>query len=314
MSAPDLVCLGNLIVDDVVFADGRTRMGQPGGAMLYAALGASLWGTSVGIVAPVGDDYPSSILDALAARGVDLSGLRPLYRSGLCTWLLYERSQRRVLHKLGSPTHEEASPRPSDLPGAFAGARAFHLSPTPIASQAALVEALRGGPRKLVSVDPHDPVTEVRLAEWRSVLDGVDLFFASDEEIRLEGIEREPHPALRRLAGGRLTGVALKCGERGGIYLDVGSDRLVAWRARAAAIVDPTGAGDAFAGGFLSGWLETGDLANSLERGVVSASFALEAWGSAGLLAATRDEAERRRRAWFSGPLDIFLPPCAPPV
>ena len=44
---PDLVLLGNLLVDDVVFADGSTRMGQAGGAMLYAALAASLWGVRV---------------------------------------------------------------------------------------------------------------------------------------------------------------------------------------------------------------------------------------------------------------------------
>ena len=41
---PDLVVLGNLLVDDLVFQDGRTRMGEPGGAVLYAALGAALWG------------------------------------------------------------------------------------------------------------------------------------------------------------------------------------------------------------------------------------------------------------------------------
>jgi ribokinase len=303
---PDLVCLGNLIVDDVVLADGRTRMGQPGGAMLYAALGACLWGTSVGIVAPLGDDYPASMLDGLAARGVDLAGLRPLHRQGLATWLLYERTERRILHKLGSPTHAEASPRPGDLPAAFADGRAFHLSPTPLASQAALVRELAARPGALVSVDPHDPVTEERFAEWRAVLENVDLFFASHEEVRLEGVARDPHRALRRLASGRLLGVALKRSERGGTFLDVRGDEIVDWRAHTAAVVDPTGAGDAFAGGFLSGWLEAGDLATSLERGVVSASFALEAWGSDGLFAATRDEAERRRREWFGSPLSVF--------
>jgi hypothetical protein len=40
---PDRIVLGNLLVDDMVFPDGRTRMAEPGGATLYAALGASLW-------------------------------------------------------------------------------------------------------------------------------------------------------------------------------------------------------------------------------------------------------------------------------
>ncbi len=167
---PDLVCLGNLIVDDVVFADGTTRMGEPGGAMLYAALGAALWEASVAIVAPLGDDYPARTLHALEERGVDLSGLRPLGRPGLRTWLLYEPSARRVVHRLGAASHADASPGPDDLAGRFAGARAFHLTPTPLACQAALLRSLGGRGDALISVDPHDPVREDNLEEWRAAL------------------------------------------------------------------------------------------------------------------------------------------------
>jgi small GTP-binding protein len=68
---------------DIVLPDGRTRMGQPGGAMLYATLGAALWGARVAVVAPIGEDYPRDMVAALEARGVDLSGLRPLGRRPL---------------------------------------------------------------------------------------------------------------------------------------------------------------------------------------------------------------------------------------
>ena len=67
---PSIVLFGNLLVDDVVFADGRTRMGQPGGAILYGALGATLWNARPGLVSPVGDDYPGSILQILLQRAV----------------------------------------------------------------------------------------------------------------------------------------------------------------------------------------------------------------------------------------------------
>ena len=39
---PSLVLLGNLLVDDIVFPDGSTRMGQPGGAKLYAVRDVAL--------------------------------------------------------------------------------------------------------------------------------------------------------------------------------------------------------------------------------------------------------------------------------
>jgi len=54
----DLVLMGNLLVDDIVLHDGTTMMGEPGGAILHAALAVRLWGTRVGLVSVAGDDYP----------------------------------------------------------------------------------------------------------------------------------------------------------------------------------------------------------------------------------------------------------------
>jgi len=296
---PDLVCLGNLIVDDVVFADGTTRMGEPGGAMLYAALGALPWGLRVAVVAPLGDDYPARTLHALEERGVDLSGLRPLGRPGLRTWLLYEPAARRVVHRLGAASHADASPAPADVAERFPGARAFHLSPTPLACQLPLLRALAPRADALVSLDPHDPVREDNLAAWREALALTDVFFVSDEELQLDGVVGDPRGALARLAGGRLRHVLLKRGRQGGVLYDARTGATATWEARTHAFVDPTGAGDAFAGGFLSGLLDGEDAAGALERGVVSASFALEGWGAAGLLAETPAAARQRAREWF---------------
>ncbi len=296
----ELVCLGNLIVDDIVFADGTTRMGQAGGAMLYAALGARLWDARVAIVAPLGDDYPRETLRALESRGVDLSGLRPLRRPGLRTWLLYEPRARRVVHRLGSPAHAEASPRPEDVANRFADARAFHLSPTPLESQRPLVESLAQRAGALLSLDPHDPVREDNLDAWREVLALLDVFFVSEEELQLEGAARDPRAALARLAGGRLKLVLLKRGAGGGLLFDARANEFIEWPARARDVVDPTGAGDAFAGGFLAGLLEGQAVHAALEQGIVAASFALETWGAAGLLAAAPAEARLRQRDWFA--------------
>jgi sugar/nucleoside kinase (ribokinase family) len=295
---PDLVLLGNLLVDDLVFPDGRTRMGQAGGAILYASLGCALWGARVGCVSLRGEDYPGAALEALARRGIALDGVLPLHRPGVRTWLLYEGRVRRVVHRLGCPTHEEVSPEPGQVPGGWHAARAFHLAPMPLAVQARQAEQL-GAAGALVSIDPHEIVTETSLPRWRAVLAHADLFFPSEDELRLENAQTDPHAALRRLAGGRLRFVAYKRGLKGGILYDARQDRCHEWGARTYGVTDPTGAGDAFAAGFLTAHLEARPVAECLRRAVVTASFAVEAWGPASLIEATRADAEARGLAWF---------------
>ena len=61
-------------------------------------------------------------------------------------------------------------------------------------------------------------------------------------------------------------------------------------------VVDTTGAGDAFSGGALYGYARAGSALEAMLRGSVSASFAVAAYGSAGLSAATEDEAPLPKR------------------
>src|SRR5262245_30702577 len=151
---PSIVLLGNLLVDDVVLADGTTKMGQPGGALLYGALGATIWDSRPGLVSVLGDDYPAVMLDSLKKRGVDLSGVHPLGRPGVRTWLLYEGQVRRLIHRLGCPTHEEVSPRPSHIPSSWSAAPAFHLAPMPFDVQCEILRSLRAHAGAFVSIDP----------------------------------------------------------------------------------------------------------------------------------------------------------------
>ena len=287
---PSLVLLGNLLVDDIVFSDGGTRMGQPGGAILYTALGAAVWGTSVGCVSLVGTDYPVAMLDALRARGIDLSGVHPLGGPGVRTWLLYEGELRRLVHRLGCPTHEQVSPGPEHIPPAWRAAAAFHVAPMPFAVQRRVLASLGLEANRFVSVDPHLPITTETLEVWREALAEADAFFPSEDELLLEGTDVDPSRVLPRLASGRLRFVVFKQGARGGILYDAHEDRLHRWAARTTRVVDPTGAGDAFAAGFVAAHLEGLPVAACLDRAVVSAGFAIEGVGPASLLEATRTD------------------------
>jgi sugar/nucleoside kinase (ribokinase family) len=287
---PDLVVFGNLLVDDVVRADGTTRMGEAGGASLHLGLGAALWGLRVGVVTYRGDGYPDTALTALAARGVDLAGVHARPGPGLRAWLLYEGTRRRVIHHEGGPTHTEVSPTSSHLPAAWRGARAFHIAPMPFAIQQELVAALAPH-AELLSLDPHLPLRPATLDVWRETAARVDVFFASEDEVFFGN---DPRPQLESLVAGRLRVLAYKRGARGGSLFDGRSWQD--WPAVAGPAIDTTGAGDAFAAGFLAGWLAGENPARAARRGAVGASFAVEGWGAAGLLEATPERAEARLR------------------
>jgi sugar/nucleoside kinase (ribokinase family) len=292
------VLLGNLLVDDIVFPDGSTRMGQPGGAIMYGALGAAMWGTQVGCVSLVGTDYPVTMLDALEQRRVDLTGVQRLGGPGVRTWLLYEGHLRRLIHRLGCRTHEQVSPGPEHIPPAWQSAPAFHLAPMPFAVQRRVLASLATTANRFVSIDPHLPVTDETLGDWRDALADADAFFPSEDELLLEEIDLHPERVLRRLAAGRLRFIAFKQAARGGLLYDARDDRFHRWSGRATTVSDATGAGDAFAAGFISGHLQGLPVGACLDRGVVSASFAVEAPGAASLLQATRPDAEARLRQW----------------
>lgn len=302
-ASPDLVLFGNLLVDDIVLADGATLLGEPGGAVLHTALAASLWGCRTGIVSVAGTDYPQAAFDALTARGVDLTGVRQLGRSGGRAWLLHEPSARRVLHHLDAPSHEDVSPVVADLPTSWRTARGIHLAPMPLGRQRDLAVGLAAvAPQCFVSLDPFELIRDETMPHWQEPLSQIDALFAGQDDLRLAS---DPAASLAAVCGDRLRFLVLKQAEHGGRLLDLHTDAGHGWDARGEAVIDVTGAGDAFAGGFLAGWLRGAGVERSLAQGVVSASFAIADWGSRGLVRATREQAENRLACWFPDQVDL---------
>ena len=298
--SPELAIFGNLAVDDIVYPDGRTRMGQAGGAVIYVALGASLWGIEVGVVSRAGTSYPTSMLDALADRQIDLDGLARIDGPGLRTWLLYEGELRRVVHRLDVTSHLEASPGAGDLPSRWSPDY-IHIAPLPLDVQADLVTAFCTAPGTRLSLDPYELISNQRLETWREIAARLECLFCSEDELADARWRRDPDSLVTRLENSRLRWMFFKRGSSGGIGFDIEKRDRFAWHGQAEAVVDSTGAGDAFAGGTLAGLIRGEKAALAIRRGVVSASFALQARGAEGLLAASPDAAELRLDSWFPG-------------
>ena len=285
--------LGNLSIDDLVFADGATRWAVPGGNAVYSALGMAVWGERPLVIAPFGPDYPVAPL----RTRLELSDAPRLSRT-LRDWGLYEEDgSRQFIFRSTTRNWDEFSPTAADI---APGVPAAHLAPLPWRRHVELVAALRAAGTGIVSIDLDDRrLAEVTRDDVVRLMTSVDLFLPSRQDGRVIVPNASPTDTVRHLRDlSPLTPlIALKCGADGCVGHAKDSPDLLILPAAPVEAKDATGAGDTFCGGALVGYARTRDGLQALLHGAVSASFCVAEVGVDGLLEADPTEAERRRAA-----------------
>ena len=292
----DLVCLGNLSIDDVVLPDQTTRLNCFGGDTIYAALGARWWSDDVRFVAPSGADYPENNLEFLIRSGLQIRGLvkRPVptvhYR------VSYANNNQRTWTMLSNPDDFlELSPTLSDVPAEYRIARAFLVLAMDLKAQEALAPALHYyGQLALDPQEEYIPGNEKRVLE---MLKDVDIFLPSLEEVSLLLGHHDPEKACRLFAGLGPKVVVVKLGGQGSLIYDALADRFYPIPIYPTRVVDTTGAGDTFCGGFMAMYVRSGDLVKAGLAGAVSASYAVEDFGLTHMFDINPMEAGLRLRA-----------------
>jgi sugar/nucleoside kinase (ribokinase family) len=308
----DVVCLGNVTIDDIVLHDGTTRMACFGGDAIYAALSARMWSDAVQFVAPIGNDYPAEHIACLQAAGLDLRGMPrrevPTHRN----WVIYEQDGRRTwVLRTDERNFFLLSPLTIDVPQVFRQTRSFLILAMDLAAQEDLVAGLRGGDT-LIALDPQEDYIPGNEQRVLNMLAGVDIFLPSEIEVqRLVG-HQDYHRAAIQFADLGCTIVAIKLGGQGSLLYEACSGRFIRLPAASVQLVDTTGAGDSFSGGFMASYLQTGDVERAGIAGTVSASFAVEDFGLNHLFDVTRAQAKHRldsfadgRFSWVLGESDI---------
>jgi ribokinase len=298
----DLVCLGNLTIDDVVLHDGSTRMACFGGDAVYAALSARLWSDAVALVAPVGRDYPLAHLARLEAAGFEAHGLPqrdvPTYRN----WVIYEDDGRRTwVPRSETNDFYVLSPIPTDIPSKYLHARAFLILAMDLVAQENLVAGLSASARRAVlALDPKDDYIFGNESRLLKLISQVDIFLPSEIEVeRLLG-HRDFAAAARYFASLGCKIVAIKMGENGSLIYETRKDQITLIPAVRTHVVDTTGAGDSFSGGFLARYVQTGDCVQAGLCGAVSASFTIENFGANHLFEVTPVQAQERLNSFLA--------------
>ncbi|MEN4099263.1 MAG: PfkB family carbohydrate kinase [Anaerolineaceae bacterium] len=289
----------SIILDDIVFPDGATRMGVLGGGGPQTAFGMRLWADSVGIVAGVGDDFPPEAEAWFAQSDIDMQGVRRV--TGTMTpraWQVLEEDGRRtqVWRVPDAVIDQHLRKRIEDIPGVYRAAAGFHLGLHPLEPDLDFIHKLSalGG---AISLEPFKPAERLPEPQALSELLAAAHIFTPNTEEAVSLVGRgEPLELVRRLihAGARV--VALRMGAAGSLAASVAAGRAFHIPAAPARVVDPVGAGNAYCGGFLAGWVETGDIRQAALYGSVSASFLVEQVGAPVCTGKVREEALRRRR------------------
>ena len=297
---PKIVCLGRLTIDDVVLPDGTYFPNCPGGNALYASLGARLWEPATEMVVSVGNDLPEETWQQIAQSGYRMDGFRNQPVPTMHNRIAYDQQGgRQWTHFFSDQVSNILSPVPEAIPAHYLQAQIFLVQAMTVEAQERLIPWLRQNTRGLIALDLKETMitgNEERLAR---LISQVDIFMPSQEEARFLAQNEDWPNVARRFANLGPRVVAIKLNRDGSLVYDAINERVYATLAYPVSVVDATGAGDAFCGGFLATFLrDPDDLKTCLRAGAVSSSFAISGYGTQRLASTSREEARSRLESW----------------
>jgi sugar/nucleoside kinase (ribokinase family) len=290
-----IVVVGSLGLDTIQTPSGRVDE-VLGGSAAYFALAARHF-APVHLVAVVGDDFPAAARTALTHPDLDLSGLE-VSPGRTFRWEGVYSDDLNTRRTIRTELNVFQSFRP-ELSAAMRRSRDVFLANIDPVLQRSVLTQLES-PR-LVLADTMNYWIVNKRDELLLTLKHVQILLINEEEARQLTGEPLTHRAARAILTLGPETVVVKMGEHGAFLLSRG-EYFACPAFPTESVVDPTGAGDTFAGGFMGALSRMGrvtdqNLRRAVVYGCVLASFAVEEFGVGGLLRLERSEAIRRAEA-----------------
>ena len=269
-----------------------------GGSCAYFAAAAAFHHNPVRIVGAVGGDWPTdhaALLESI--EGLCLDGLERRSNSKTFAWggrYFDNMNQRETLFtELG--VLEEAPP---EVPESYADSRLIFLANSHPSVQMDLLNKFPN--RQLAVADTMDLWINIAREELLALFKKIDGLIINDSEAEQLTEISNPITAARAIINMGPSFVIVKKGEHGAVLVHRGGIAAIpAFPLDQDGVVDPTGAGDSFAGGFMghlaaSGKLDFETMQEGMAWGTVTASFTLGSFGLDGLCATTPDQLHDR--------------------
>ncbi|HET8836792.1 MAG TPA: PfkB family carbohydrate kinase [Gemmatimonadales bacterium] len=275
-----LLVVGSIALDSIFTPFGETADALGGSAVYFSVAGSLLY--PVQVVGVVGQDYPVAELDRLAARGIDWSGVERADGESF-RWkgkYSYDLQSRETLEtRLG--VFAQFQPK---IPPLFRSAKFVFLGNIDPELQLGVLEQV--AKPTLVVCDTMNYWIQSRKAALMALLARVDVLMVNDTEARELSGDWNIHRAGRWILQHGPSRVVIKQGEHGALLIERTRTFYVpAYPLEN--VFDPTGAGDAFAGGFMAylarrGTVEDDDIRRAMVVGATMGSYAVEQFGIRG--------------------------------
>lgn len=286
-----LLAVGTLAFDSIE-TPYETRKDVLGGSATHFAHAARLFGP-VELVGVVGTDFPDAVLRRFTELGIGVRGIE-IAPGKTFRWSGRYEADWNTRHTLDTQLNvfERFDPK---VPAAQREARFVFLANAQPAVQMKALAQVRAP--ALVVADTMNLWIDTKLGELEELLRRIHGLVLNEEEARMLTGRRNLFQAARVLLEKGPRFVILKKGEHGAFLL--GHDVRFALPAYPVEdVVDPTGAGDSFAGGFMgtlaAGQFEPAALRRAMLYGTVTASFCVEGFGVEGLERVERARVDAR--------------------
>lgn len=270
-----VLVVGSVAVDWVITPTAE-REQSVGGSATFFSMAASYFGP-VRLVGVVGKDFPDKATADLVARGVDTSGLEVVADGLTFRWKgrYHDNMNERDTLDTQLNVFEAFDPK---LPDAYRSSELLFLANIQPDLQLRVLDQMNGP--KLVGLDTMNLWIGTARNKLLEVLERVDVLMINEEEARQLTEEPNLVKAARMIRDLGPKSIVIKRGEYGALLFH--EDQIFAAPALPLAeVIDPTGAGDSFAGGFMGYLGRVGDFTGEHLRaamiyGSVMASYCVE--------------------------------------
>ena len=301
-----LIVTGSIGIDSVETPAGVAE-DVLGGSMIYFAAAASFFGP-VRVVGVVGDDFPDQYMNAFEHFNIETQGVERRAGSKTFRWRGKYFDDMNVRETLAVELNVLAEALPP-VPDDYRDSRYVFLANTDPASQ---MDLLANFPdRKLAVADTMDLWIKTRRDKLEQLLAQIDGLVLNDSEAQLLTGEPNLVRAAERIVEMGPRFVVIKKGEHGALLLH-DHDEVALPAIPTRQVIDPTGAGDSFAGGMMGylaspaneGGTSVHALRVAMAYGTVVASFNIESFSLDRLKQISRGDIDERFDG-FSRMLDL---------